>query len=112
MMNEGIDRDEVRDEATGNAGSTAPADQARGSPGSGGYGDMQNQQQGRQQGGLPGYGSNPEQSRGERFDEAQGGGRGPGSVSSGEEGDGGDEIARDQRAHQDRGQGDLECERG
>ena len=46
------------------------------------------------------------QSRGERFDEAQGGGRGPESVSLDD-----DEIARDQQAHQDRGQSDAEFER-
>ena len=46
------------------------------------------------------------QSRGERFDEEQGGGRGPESVSLDD-----DEIAADQQAHQDRGQSEAEFER-
>lgn len=112
-----------------------------GSSGSGGYGDMQNQQnqqgQGEGQSGLAGGdlrqggGSSEGQSRGERYDEAQGGGRGPGSVSSaqgedgissfakeggngapGTEGDGApaadSAFERDQQAHQDRGQSAIE----
>lgn len=51
-------------------------------------------------------GRDPQQSRGERYDEAQGGGRGPDSVSPDD-----DEIARDQQAHQDRGQAEAEFER-
>ncbi|MFN3944732.1 MAG: hypothetical protein ACK4K7_07370 [Allosphingosinicella sp.] len=111
-MNQGIDRDEVREDAAGQSSSTAPADQAKGSGGGGGYGDMQNQEnhQGQQSGGLPGYGSNPEQSRGEAFDEAQGGGRGSDSVSGGPDDGGDDAIGRDLRAHQDRGQSAAEEE--
>ena len=45
------------------------------------------------------------QSRGERYDEEQGGGRGPDSVSLDD-----DEIAADQQAHQDRGQSEAEAE--
>ena len=48
----------------------------------------------------------PAQSRGERYDEEQGGGRGPDSVSLDD-----DEIAADQQAHQDRGQSEAEFER-
>lgn len=95
-------------------------DGTSGSSGSGGYGAMQNQQnqQGQAEGQQGGAGSAEGQSRGEAYDEAQGGGRGPGSVSSAD-GDNGlssfvkegsppsagaDEIERDQQAHQDRGQ--------
>ena len=59
--------------------------------------DLQQSQSG---GGAPG------QSRGERYDEEQGGGRGPESVSLDD-----DEIAADQQAHQDRGQSEAEFER-
>jgi hypothetical protein len=45
------------------------------------------------------------QSRGERYDEDANGGRGPESVSPDD-----DEIARDQQAHQDRGQDEAEAE--
>ena len=60
-----------------------------GSSGSGGYGKMQNQQnmQGQQDKNLSGMRSDRSLSRGERFDEQQGGGRGPESVSSPEEED-------------------------
>jgi hypothetical protein len=54
----------------------------------------------------PGGSGSDGQSRGERFDEEQGGGRSPESVSPDD-----DEIAEDQRAHQDRGQSDVEFER-
>jgi hypothetical protein len=79
-----------------------------GSSGSGGYGNAQNQQnhQGQEQG-LASYGSNPEQPRGEGFDEQQGGGRGADSVSDMQQGESAD-IERDQRAHQDRGQSELD----
>ena len=50
-------------------------------------------------------GDAPGQSRGERYDEEQGGGRGPDSVSLDD-----DEIAADQQAHQDRGQSEAEFE--
>lgn len=54
-----------------------------GSSGAGGYGKMQNQQnmQGQQDKNLSGLRSDEDLSRGERFDEQQGGGRGPESVS-------------------------------
>ena len=59
----------------------------------------------KESGGEP-YAGAPAQSRGERFDEEQGGGRGPESVSPDD-----DEIAADQQAHQDRGQSEAEFER-
>lgn len=57
-----------------------------GSSGTGGYGRMQNQQnmQGQEDRNLGGMRSDPALSRGERFDEQQGGGRGPESVSRNE----------------------------
>lgn len=71
-----------------------------GSSGSGGYGNAQNQQNHQGQARAPGEGSSDEQlSRGERFDEAQGGGRGADAVSYDA-----DDLAEDQAAHQDRGQ--------
>ena len=45
------------------------------------------------------------QSRTERYDERANGGRGPESVSPDD-----DEIARDQQAHQDRGQSEAEAD--
>ena len=74
--------------------------QAGGSSGTGGYGNMQNQAnhqgQGSVQSGLAG-GDLPEgggaatgQSRGERFDEEQGGGRGPGTMARWDENGAGD----------------------
>ena len=113
----------------------SPVSNARGSSGSGGYGDMQNQAnhqgQGEGQAGLvgadlrqgggssDGQGSGG-QSRGERFDEEQGGGRGGSSLFEGGgdqgssalisgEGDEGptSEFERDQREHQDRGQSEI-----
>jgi hypothetical protein len=99
-------------------GGPRPSDlsNAGGSSGTGGYGSSQNvvnqqdQQAQAEQSGLAG--SDRErpvsegQSRGERFDEEQGGGRGMDSVSADD-----DEIARDQQAHQDRGQSEAEFER-
>jgi hypothetical protein len=99
-------------------GGPRPSDlsNAGGSSGTGGYGSSQNvvNQQDQQaqagQSGLVGSGRegpvSEGQSRGERFDEEQGGGRGPDSVSPDD-----DEIARDQQAHQDRGQSEAEFER-
>ena len=107
-----------------------PVSNAAGSPGSGGYGDMQNQQnhqgQGQGQPGLVGSelrrggGSSEGLSRGERFDEAQGGGRGgspffeggedrgsPGLVQGEGEDAATSEFERDQREHQDRGQSEI-----
>ncbi len=101
-----------------------------GSSGSGGYGNAQNQanHQGQQGGGAAGHDMG--QSRGEAFDETQGGGRGPGSVSSDAVAQAGgsdgsfdqvqdddpltkatDEFLRDQQEHQDRGQGQEDFER-
>jgi hypothetical protein len=97
-----------------------------GSSGSGGYGNAQNQanHQGQQ---TALQGRDMSQSRGEAFDEAQGGGRGPDSVSRDEIAQVGggsgsfdqvqdtntldqaaDEFLRDQAEHQDRGQSDAE----
>jgi hypothetical protein len=92
--------------------------QSGGSSGTGGYGNAQNQanHQGQEgQLGQGGYGSGaePTLSRGERFDEAQGGGRGPESVTGetlspdqrdAEQTAKADEFLEDQQAHQDRGQ--------
>ena len=71
-----------------------------GSSGTGGYGNAQNQQlhQGQQDAALPGGRAEEWQDRGDRFDEAQGGGRGDDGVT------GADDLAADQAAHQDRGQ--------
>ena len=89
-------------------GGPGPSDMAApgGSSGSGGYGRAQNQQfhQGQQQesaGRVDGL------SRGERFDEAQGGGRGADDLATGES-----EFAEDQAEHQDRGQSVAEAEAG
>jgi hypothetical protein len=99
-------------------GGPRPSDlsNAGGSSGTGGYGSSQNvvnQQDQQAQAGQSGLaGSDREgpvsegQSRGERFDEEQGGGRDPESVSRDD-----DEIAQDQQAHQDRGQSEAEFER-
>jgi hypothetical protein len=100
-------------------GGPEPSDvsNAGGSSGTGGYGssqDVVNQQDQQAQAGQAGLagsdatrsGGTTAQSRGERFDEAQGGGRGPDSVSRDD-----DEIAAGERAHQDRGQSDIEFER-
>jgi hypothetical protein len=100
-------------------GGASPSDlgTAGGSSGTGGYGKSQNaaNHQGQQdmpgQAGIAGRqsetgGDAPGQSRGERYDEEQGGGRGPDSVSLDD-----DEIAADQQAHQDRGQSEAEFER-
>lgn len=66
-------------------GSPGPSDNRApgGSSGSGGYGNAGDQQnmQGQQDRNLSGQRSDESLSRGERFDEQQGGGRGPESVS-------------------------------
>lgn len=71
-----------------------------GSSGTGGYGNAQNQQlhQGQHDDSMARQ-SDERLSRGEAFDEQQGGGCGPDSVSIDR-----DQLARDQREHQDRGQ--------
>ena len=113
------DRNSGRDEAERNhagshvggsqaGGGPGPSDMAApgGSSGSGGYGEAQNQQfhQGQQEKASP-RSSDDDSSRGERFDEAQGGGRGV-------EPEQGDEFASDQAEHQDRGQSVAETESG
>ena len=128
----GFTRDAMQGETGGTqlGGGPDPSDMAApgGSSGTGGYGNAQNQanHQG-QQVGAAGHGLG--QSRGERFDEAQGGGRGAGSVSSesvaqvgGSDGsfdqvqdndplaEATDEFLRDQQEHQDRGQSEAEFE--
>jgi hypothetical protein len=84
-------------------GGPGPSDMAApgGSSGSGGYGQAQNQQfhQGQQEN-RQSEGRGDGRSRGERFDEAQGGGRGPLD----------DDLATDQAEHQDRGQSVAEAE--
>ena len=128
----GFTRDAMQGE-TGGAqlgGGPDPSDMAApgGSSGTGGYGNAQNQanHQG-QQGAAPGHDLG--QSRGERFDEAQGGGRGAESVSSdsvaqvgGSDGSfdqvqdndpltkAADEFLRDQQEHQERGQSEAAFE--
>jgi hypothetical protein len=99
------------------AGGPEPSDvsNAGGSSGAGGYGSSQNvaNHQGQQANpGQPGVGSAERgpieaegQSRTELYDELANGGRGPESVSPDD-----DEIARDQREHQDRGQDEAEAE--
>jgi len=76
-----------------------------GSSGTGGYGNAQNQQfhQGQQE--RPAQSGDGNLSRGERFDEAQGGGRGPDQIGSDA-----DEFADDQAEHQDRGQSVTDAE--
>ena len=94
-----------------------------GSSGTGGYGNAQNQENHQGQASQASYGNSVDRSadRGAAYDEAQGGGRGSGSVSQSdaerfggnsgdfdaEEGSGVSDIERDQREHQDRGQGSL-----
>lgn len=126
----------TRDSMQGQTGGTqlgggpAQSDMAApgGSSGGGGYGNAQNQanHQGQQTGIL---GRDLGQGRGERFDEQQGGGRGPGSISDdlvsqqgGADGSfdqvqdddalskAGDEFLRDQQEHQDRGQSEADFE--
>ena len=114
-MDDGFDRDEVRDEtkqatdgAHGRQVGGGPRDSdmsaGGGSSGSGGYGSDQNAQNQHGQQQELGGGGDPHQSRGERFDELAGGGRGPESVSYDKERDGADDLEEDQSAHQDRGQ--------
>ncbi len=67
-------------------GATAPDfDKAGGSGGTGGYGNAQNQENHQGQAAY-GNSTDPQQSRSERFDELQGGGRGPDSLSSDDSG--------------------------
>ena len=101
---------------------------AGGSSGTGGYG--KDQQSAAHQGQAQGASGHDEhQSRGERFDEEQGGGRGPESISADEVAQVGgsdgsfdqhtdgnpltaeaDALLRDQQAHQDRGQSAADFE--
>ena len=76
-----------------------------GSSGTGGYGKAQNQMfhQGQHDQSTQ-RADDEDQSRGERFDEAQGGGRGA------DIGNGSSEFASDQAQHQDRGQSETEKE--
>jgi hypothetical protein len=67
--------------------------------------NQNDQSRGRQQGGQTGGGRD----RGEAFDEQQGGGRGRLDVDQQQRDQ--SEFERDQQAHQDRGQGDIEPER-
>ena len=95
-MGDGFDRDEVRDElkqsntAEGGrqvGGGPGPTDMGAGggSSGGGGYGNDQNAQNQQGQGqDERASASESGLSRGERFDEEQGGGRGPESVSADE----------------------------
>ncbi|HEX4736987.1 MAG TPA: hypothetical protein VH331_05445 [Allosphingosinicella sp.] len=90
------------------AGGPEPSDigNAGGSSGGGGYGSSQDVVNRQDQQAKRGPVQSESQSRGERYDEIANGGRGPESVSPDD-----DEIARDQQAHQDRGQSDVEFER-
>lgn len=74
---------------------------------SNGYGQDQNSENMQGQQGQASYG-NSGQSRGERFDEQQGGGRGPDSIDQ-QQGDA-TEFGRDQMEHQDRGQSEIDEE--
>ena len=121
-MAQGVDRDEVRGDMkqengleggrqVGGGPGASDMGAGGGSSGSGGYGNDQNAQNQQGQGqGERSEAPEPTQSRGERFDEMQGGGRGPDSVSFDKERDG-DDFAEDQQAHPDRGQGIAEEER-
>ena len=73
--------------ALGGGAGEADFDQAGGSSGTGGYGNAQNQQNHQGQGQSGAGARDPNQSRGERFDELQGGGRGPGSIADDGDGD-------------------------
>ena len=121
-MDDGFDRQEVRDDLKQRSGAASgrqlgggpgPSDMGAGggSSGGGGYGNDQNtqNQQAQGQGGRTAA-PDPGQSRGERFDELSGGGRGADSVSPDRERDGLDEFGEDQREHQDRGQSAAEDE--
>jgi hypothetical protein len=121
-MGNGLDRDEVREDMKqSNAGGHDR--QAGGGPGasdmgagggSGGTGGSGNDQQSQSHQGMEQDrpAADRGQSRGERFDEQSAGGRGADSVSFDAERDGAsaEEIAADQRAHQDRGQSEAEGE--
>ena len=90
-------------------GGPEPSDMAApgGSSGEGGYGNAENKQhQGPQDGTLPGTLDDEALDRSDRFDEQQGGGRGPDAVGDG------DELQRDQAEHQDRGQSVADAESG
>lgn len=128
----GVTRDRMQSDTGGSqlGGGPEQSDMANpgGSSGSGGYG--RDQQSERDLGGQSApAGHDEKQSRGERFDEEQGGGRGPESISAdsvaqvgGSDGSfdqhtddnqlsrAADELLRDQQAHQDRGQGDADFE--
>lgn len=121
-MDDGFDRNDVRDDLKqrnsgeggrqlGGGPEASDSDAAGGSSGSGGYGSDQHAEN------LQGQGQSersqapePGQSRGERFDEQSGGGGSADTVSIDRERDGVDELAADQRAHQDRGQSEAEDE--
>jgi hypothetical protein len=121
-MDDGFDRQEVRDDLAQShddeggrqlGGGPGASDERAGggSSGTGGYGGDQNAQNHQGQGqGERTAASDPGESRGERFDEMAGGGRGADSVSFDSERDGDDDLAEDQRAHQDRGQSESEHE--
>jgi len=129
---EGFTRDAMQGEKGGSqlGGGPEESDMATpgGSSGSGGYGNAQNQanHQGQQGQNVRPSGHDMHQSRGELFDEQQGGGRGADSVSDdsiaqvgGSDGSfdqatdanelsrQADDLLRDQREHQNRGQSDA-----
>jgi hypothetical protein len=119
-MADGFDREEVRDELKqrntqeggrqlGGGPEATDRDAAGGSSGSGGYGSAQHAEnlQGQSE---RGEAPEPGQSRGERYDEQSGGGRSAETVSFDRARDGDDDLAEDQRAHQDRGQSEAEDE--
>ncbi|HYG28647.1 MAG TPA: hypothetical protein VD887_00370 [Allosphingosinicella sp.] len=121
-MDDGFDRQEVRDDLRqengpeggrqkGGGPEASDMGAGGGSSGSGGYGRDQHAENLQGQGqGERSEPSEPAQSRGERFDEQSAGGRGAGTVSFDRERDGGDGFGEDQRAHQDRGQSEAEDE--
>lgn len=121
-MDDGFDRQEVRDDLRqsdsseggrqqGGGPGAADMGAGGGSSGSGGYGRDQDSENLQGQGqGERSEAPEPAQSRGERFDEQSAGGRGADTVSYDRERDGGDGFDRDQRAHQDRGQSEAEEE--
>jgi hypothetical protein len=92
----------------GGGADPADKDAAGGSSGTGGYGNAQNQSNHQGQTGGPDSNSTKpvtrELSRGERYDMEQGGGRADDAV------DFEAELAEDQQAHQDRGQGFIASE--
>ena len=95
----------------GGGATASDFDQAGGSSGTGGDGNAQNQEKHQGQAGADqSRAHDPQQSRGERVDEDQGGGRNSDSLGSDQQQGTRDEFARDQQAHQDRGQSDAEAE--